>query len=250
MDNSTTGFVNSLSNSKTDKILGLRVREHLIKLGLEPAQNGNYNPELAHREIAVGIYNMYSHLGLDVQNDPSIKDTPRRVADMMIGELTKGLNYAFFPKCTATPNGVDNVEAGSGPGVKVRVGGYNQMVLVQRIRTISLCEHHLQTIDGFTHIAYVPGPKVLGLSKFARVVEFFASRPQIQERMTDQIYHSLAFILETPDIGVIQDAVHNCMRARGVRQPESRTVTDKMGGKFMDNPALRKEFADAIARSG
>lgn len=248
-----TDFVRSLTDDKCDPDLGLKVYNYLKDLGLETVEPANYQPAAAFTALENGIYAAYAFLGLDVEHDPSIKDTPKRFAKMFVGELTKGLHYEFFPKCTATPNGgVKQVEEPwsaskiGGPPQTRTIGKYDQMVLVQRIRTTSLCEHHLQTIDGFTHIAYIPGSKVLGLSKFARIAEFFAARPQIQERMTEQIYHALEFILGTPDIAVVQKAVHFCMRARGAKQPESWTTTNKMGGRFLTIPALREEFLNGI----
>jgi GTP cyclohydrolase I len=120
------------------------------------------------------------------------------------------------------------------------------MVLVQDIQIMSLCEHHLMPIDGVAHIAYIPNRKLLGLSKFARVAEFFARRPQVQERLTAQIYEALAYILGTQDIAVCIKATHMCMKARGAQQQNSKTVTDRCGGRFLTNPPLRKEFFDAV----
>lgn len=253
-----TQFVESLIQDKCDPILGEKVRQHLQDLGLETLE-GVYNPYQAFKALKDGIHTAYKSLGLDIDGDESIKDTPSRFAKMFVGELTKGLNYDFFPKCTATPNGktteeplpstrmIMTPEEFATGKTKVTTGSYDQLVLVKRIRTVSLCEHHLQTIDGFTHVAYIPGPRVLGLSKFARVAEFFAARPQIQERMTEQTYAALAFILETPDVAVIQTCVHFCMRARGAKQPESWTTTNKMGGRFLTNVALREELFHGIA---
>lgn len=255
MSDRHTMFVEELNQSKCDPKLGAEVKSHLQKLGLIQVQDDralspSYHPELAVQALKTGIHNAFMNLGLDIDNDPSMRDTPRRYAHMLVGELTKGLNFDFFPKCTATPNGetTSHRPLYQEKTEEITVGAYNQMVLVDNIETMSLCEHHLQTIDGFTHIAYIPGPKVLGLSKFARVTEFFARRPQIQERMTEQIYAALAFILETEDIAVVQRATHFCMRARGARQHSTQTTTDKMGGRFMSNPALRTEFLDAIPR--
>ena len=254
-----TSFVAGLTDDKCDPALGAKVKNHLRSLGLENTYEATldhdlalpptYNPKQAFKALQEGIYRAYKNLNLDVDGDPSIKDTPSRFAKMFVGELTKGLNYDFFPKCTATPNGFEvdayppETQSRIDPAKrKRRVGNYDQMVLVRDITTVSLCEHHLQTIDGMTHIAYIPSKSVLGLSKFARVAEFFAARPQIQERMTEQIQAALCFILETEDVAVVQDSVHFCMRARGAKQPCSRTVTDKMGGRFLTNEALRKEF--------
>lgn len=249
-----TAFVAGLVDDKCDPELGAEVKEHLQKVGLENT-SGVYEPQRAFADLERGVQDAFNRLGLNTYEDPSVKDTPKRFAKMFVGELTRGLNYDFFPRMTTVPNG--NLVSEEAPETRSEilkpekepmrvVGAYDQMVLVESIRTTSLCEHHLQTIDGFTHIAYIPKDKVLGLSKFARVTEFFAARPQIQERMTEQIYHALAYVLETEDIAVVQKAVHFCMRARGVKQPESWTQTNKMGGRFLDNPELRKEFLDAL----
>ena len=203
--------------------------EHLQTLKLEPGYERVVNTESAQEFFARGIEHGFAALGLD-NTDPSLKDTPRRFGKMLVQELCAGLNYKHFPKCTTTPNDMH----------------YNQMVLVRDIQLTSLCEHHLQTIDGLAHIAYIPSTKVLGLSKFARVVEFFARRPQIQERLTEQIYAALAFILETEDVAVVVNATHFCMKARGVSQQQATTQTDKVGGRFMSNPTLRSEYLNAI----
>ena len=226
-DTDPTAFVQALTDDKCDPKLGALVRQHLLDHNLEKA-GSDYNPEQAFLSLQDGIGEFFEHMGFDL-TDPSINQTPTRYAKMLIGELTKGINYDFFPKATTTPNDM----------------AYDQMVIVQGISTISLCEHHLQTIDGLTYIAYIPRRLVLGLSKFARITDFFARRPQIQERMTEQLYHALSFILETDDIAVVQKATHYCMKARGALQHSSMTTTDKMGGRFMSNPALRKEFFDA-----
>lgn len=235
-----TDFVRSLVADKCDPALGAQVREHLQNLGLETMKPAYYDPEVAYQALLDGVFQTIKNLGLDV-NDPSLKDTPKRVAAMFVGELTKGLNYDFFPKATATPNGTEDSRWPHAIN-----GTYNQMVLVANIQTTSLCEHHWQTIDGFTHIAYIPNRKVMGLSKFARITDFFARRPQIQERMTEQVFAALSHILETDDIAVVQKCVHYCMRARGAQQSSSITTTDKMGGRFMTNTSLREEFLNAI----
>lgn len=233
--------------NKCDPKLGAKIQAHLLERGYEnPRIKNQYTEGDAKIHLMIGITKALYCLGID-NNDPSMKDTPLRYAKMFVDELTCGLNYDHFPKCTATPNG--ELPLFNGPGVpQPRHGGYNQMVLIKGVQVMSLCEHHLQTIDGVAHIAYIPGDKLLGLSKFARVVEFFSRRPQVQERLTAQIYEALSLILETPDIGVVVEATHYCMKARGVMAQNSTTVTDKCGGRFMTNPALRAEMLDAISR--
>lgn len=229
---SGSNFVNSLTDDKCDPKMGELVYSHLIAKNLDWRRT--YAPEAAYEAFELGVKTAFRALGYD-PNDPSTKDTPKRFACMAVGELTKGLDYAHFPKCTTTPN-----------GGQAQHGGYNQMVLVRDIQIMSLCEHHLQTIDGVCHIAYIPSEKVLGLSKFARVADFFARRPQIQERLTEQIFEALVYILGTQDVAVVIDAEHYCMKARGAMQSSARTQTDKMGGRFMDKAPLREELFNAI----
>lgn len=232
-----TDYVAALLEDKADRELGGEVEAYLRGRKLLPALPGpaqlaagvRYSPAQAVHNLTVGIKGGLRSLGLDVENDPSLKDTPRRYAKMLVGELTKGLNFDFFPKCTTFPND----------------GQYNQMVFLGGIQTLSLCEHHLQTIDGFTYIGYLPNERMIGLSKLARVTDFFARRPQVQERMTEQIFAALQFILKTEDVAVVQRCVHYCMKARGSLQHSTSMDTNRMGGRFMTNPSLRQEFLDA-----
>ena len=113
---------------------------------------------------------------------------------------------------------------------------------------MSACEHHFVTIDGKCHIAYIPNQKVLGLSKLNRIVEYFSRRPQIQERLTEQIYYALEYILGTSDIAIVYEGVHFCVKSRGVEDSTSSTITSKIGGKFMAVPELRKEFLDLVRK--
>lgn len=234
---------------KSDPTLGAVVKDYLIGLGLEAegAQNPNWNEAWGHMQT--GVHMFLSALGQ--LPDPSRDDTPNRVAKMFVQDLCWGLDYSHFPKCTTTPNGAlrTTVEGMAGGGQQQKqhtkeelVGRYDQMVRVAKIQTISLCEHHFQTIYGHTHIAYIPNKSLLGLSKFARITEFFARRPQIQERMTEQIFASLCLILGTKDVAVVQDCTHYCMKARGAMQQDALTRTDRMGGRFLSVSSLREEF--------
>lgn len=224
------------NNHDTDPELGLQVQEWLTDLGFEtPMSENGHHPRAAQEELEHGMRRTLELLGLDL-SDPSLHSTPKRYAKMLIQELTNGLDYSHFPSCTAIPNGTNENSTGA----------YDEMVLVRDIQVLSLCEHHLQTIDGYAHIGYIPMSKVLGLSKFARVTDFFARRPQVQERLTSQIYHALELVLGTPDIAVVIKATHFCMKARGALQHASTTQTNKMGGRFMTNGALRSEFLDAL----
>lgn len=168
-------------------------------------------------------------LGLDLKDD-SLIDTPRRVAKMFVDEIFYGLDYAKFPKCTTVANAFH----------------FDEMVLERNISVMCTCEHHFQNIVGKAHVAYIPGSKVLGLSKLNRIVEMMAKRPSVQERLTMQIYHTLQYILGTDDIAVVIDADHHCVKARGVKDEGSSTVTSKLGGVFSTNPSTRAEFMRLI----
>ena len=125
---------------------------------------------------------------------------------------------------------------------------YNEMVVERNISVQSNCEHHFVVIDGLATVAYVPNKKVLGLSKINRIVEYFSKRPQIQERLTEQVYHALSFILDTEDVAVMIDAQHYCVKSRGVEDTGSSTITSRLGGGFKSDPEVRAEFL-ALARS-
>ena len=164
-------------------------------------------------------------LGLD-RADDSLLDTPKRIAKMYVNEIFWGLDYEAFPKATVVEN-------------KMK---YNEMVIVKNISVQSNCEHHFVVIDGLACVAYVPKEKVLGLSKINRIVEYFAKRPQIQERLTEQVYHALSFILETEDVAVMIDAQHYCVKSRGVEDTGSSTITSRLGGGFKSDHKARTEF--------
>ena len=214
---------------KTDKVLGLEVKSHLEKMGVETPLNNYDNPyskEDQLKYIAQNFRNIMQLLHLDLKDD-SLADTPRRVAEMYVNEMFSGLDYNNFPKATAVENKM----------------GCEEMLTVNKISLQSNCEHHFVVIDGFCKIAYIPeaGGKLLGLSKFNRIVQFFARRPQIQERLGLQIYHALSYILGTEDIAVCITAIHYCVKARGVNDTHSETTTSKLGGRFM-NSKVRAEF--------
>ena len=180
-------------------------------------------------EIKDKFTDIMNALGLDLADD-SLIDTPNRVAKMYVKEIFFGLDYKHFPKATT----VDN---------KMK---YDEMVIERNINVQSNCEHHFVIIDGSCHISYIPKNKVLGLSKLNRIVQFFSKRPQIQERLTEQIYYALSYILDTEDIGVIIEAAHYCVKSRGIQDVNSDTVTSKMGGCFKTDPEARKEFLSIV----
>jgi GTP cyclohydrolase I len=181
-------------------------------------------------EIIEGAMNIIMKtLGLDLSDD-SLIETPKRVAKMYVNEIFWGLDYEAFPKCTT----VDN---------KMK---YDEMVVERNVNVQSNCEHHFVVIDGVATVAYIPNQKVLGLSKINRIVEYFSKRPQIQERLTEQVFHALSFILETQNVAVVVDAQHYCVKSRGVEDVGSSTVTSKLGGCFKNEPAVRAEFMNIV----
>ena len=217
----------SLNKQKCDPELGAKVRAHLTKVGLETP----LNPDniLSTKEKIASIEESFTDimnaLGLDLTDD-SLMDTPKRVAKMYVTEIFYGLDYETFPKCTA----VDN---------KMK---YDEMVVERGINVQSNCEHHFVIIDGLATVAYIPNEKVLGLSKMNRIVEYFSKRPQIQERLTSQIYHAMSYILDTENVAVVVDAQHYCVKSRGVEDTGSSTITSHLGGAFKNDPATRQEF--------
>ena len=224
----------SYNKTKTDPELGQRVHEHLVKMGVEtPTNPNNYDRKEKIDHIEAHFAHIMRILGLDLSDD-SLIDTPKRVAKMMVTETMWGLDYDAFPKCTT----VDN---------KMK---YDEMVVERNITVQSLCEHHILPIVGKATIAYVPKNKVLGLSKMPRIVEYFSRRPQIQERLTEQIFHALQLILETEDIAVVIDATHLCVSSRGVEDNSASTITSKLGGGFKTDPAARAEFMRLVSLSG
>lgn len=221
----------SYNKTKTDPELGRQVHEHLVKMGVEtPTNPNNYDRKEKIDHIEAHFTHIMRILGLDLTDD-SLIETPKRVAKMYVNEIFWGLDYEAFPKCTT----VDN---------KMK---YNEMVVERNVSVQSNCEHHFVIIDGLATVAYVPKDKVLGLSKINRIVEYFSKRPQIQERLTEQIFHTLQYILETEDVAVMIDAQHYCVKSRGVEDTGSSTVTVRLGGGFKSDQAARNEFL-SIAR--
>lgn len=220
----------ALNIEKTNPELGLAVHEHLVLKGVEtPSILSELSTKKKIEKIAKNFTSTMEILGMDLTDD-SMAESPVRVAKMYVNELMWGLDPANFPKCTVVDNKM----------------GYDEMVLEKGIQVISLCEHHFQTIAGTACVAYIPDKKVMGLSKLNRVVEYFARRPQIQERLTEQVYHALSLILGTEDVAVVIDAEHFCVKARGIQDPHSSTITSKLGGKFKSEPELRAEFMSLI----
>ena len=226
----------AINTTKTDKKLGLQIQKHLKELGVDtPMTEGlgydMHDSKTMKKLIADNVRSTMNILGLDMSDD-SLKDTPDRVAKMYIDETFYGLDYRNFPKITV----VDN---------KFR---YDEMLVEKNINIMSLCEHHFVGIVGKATIGYIPNGKVIGLSKLNRVAEYFSRRPQVQERLTAQIYHALSYVLETDQGAVVIDADHLCVKSRGIEHTDSSTVTSKLGGGFKNDPATRAEFM-ALARN-
>ena len=167
-------------------------------------------------------------LGLDL-NDDSLKGTPYRVAKMYVKELCAGLKYEEKPK----PSLFDNKY------------NYNKMLIEKNITFYSICEHHFVPIVGKAHIGYISSGKVIGLSKMHRIVNYFAKRPQVQERMTVQIFNELKSILNTEDVAILIDADHLCVSSRGIKDITSSTITIEAGGQFK-NDQKWSEFLSLI----
>ncbi|NCP20630.1 MAG: GTP cyclohydrolase I FolE, partial [Zetaproteobacteria bacterium] len=166
-------------------------------------------------KIAVLFAEIMNVMGMDL-NDDSLKGTPKRVAKMYIDEIFSGLNPKNKPKMSLFENKYQ----------------YNQMLVEKNITFYSNCEHHFVPIFGKAHVAYISSGKVIGLSKLNRIVQYYAQRPQVQERLTNQIGKDLEHILQTEDIAVIIDAKHLCVCSRGIKDDTSTTITTYYGGAF------------------
>ena len=223
----------ALTKTKTDSVLGWEVHDHLRSIGIETPMTPNATDMLEKQKLSLiedHFEKIMEILGLDLMDD-SMQDTPKRMAKMYLQELFWGLDYHNFPKCTAIKNKL------------AKVNTFNSFVLEKGITVNSVCEHHFVPIYGRATVAYVPGAKVLGLSKLNRIVEYFSRRPQVQERLTEQIKAALAYVVETPDVAVYLDAEHFCVKTRGVQDENSSTVTLSVGGIFAEEKSdIRREF--------
>lgn len=190
-----------------------------------PVKKNKYSDKKKVELIAGKFKDIMEILGMDLSDD-SLKETPQRVAKMYVNEIFMGLNHDHFPKMTTIEN-------------KMK---YDQMIVVQGIQCLSMCEHHFLTIDGVATVAYVPEKKVIGLSKINRVVQFFSRRPQVQERLTKQIADCLQLVLETEHVAVHINAKHYCVITRGIEDSRSSTITCDLRGDFKNLPETRSEF--------
>ncbi|MBU3826764.1 MAG: GTP cyclohydrolase I FolE [Candidatus Anaerobiospirillum merdipullorum] len=202
------------------------VRQALIDKGLEtPLIDNGLTAAQKRAKIEACMQEIMQTLGLDLSDDSLIK-TPKRVGKMFVDELFSGLDYVNFPDITLIENKMH----------------CDEMIKVKDITLTSTCEHHFVVIDGTAKVAYMPGDKIIGLSKINRIVQFFARRPQVQERLTQQILVALQALLNTRNVAVSITATHYCVKARGVKDPTSYTTTTALGGHFKNNPSSRHEF--------
>ncbi|WP_231494754.1 GTP cyclohydrolase I FolE [Polaribacter sp. Hel_I_88] len=178
--------------------------------------------------IQESVKDILTTLGMDLEDD-SIQGTPKRVAKAFVNELFMGLN----PKNKPVPSTFDNNYS------------YGEMLVEKNIVVYSTCEHHLLPIIGRAHVAYISDGKVIGLSKMNRIVEYYAKRPQVQERLTMQVVQALQEALGVEDVACVIDAKHLCVNSRGIKDIESSTVTAEFGGKFKERDTKR-EFLNYI----
>ena len=178
--------------------------------------------------IKSDVKNIMETLGLDLTDD-SLKGTPNRVAKMFVNEIFGGLDPERKPKASTFNNKYQ----------------YGEMLVEKNITLYSTCEHHFLPIVGRAHVAYISNGTVVGLSKMNRIVDYFAKRPQVQERLTIQIVKELQTVLNTEDVACVIDAKHLCVNSRGIRDIQSSTVTSEFGGKFREKETKR-EFLSYI----
>ncbi|MGB0845285.1 MAG: GTP cyclohydrolase I FolE [Thiolinea sp.] len=202
------------------------VRQALIEHGLEtPMIDNGLSSEQKYDRVRELMGEVVSTLGLDLTDD-SLAETPHRIAKMYVHEIFSGLDYRKFPRLSLIDNKMNARE----------------MIKVRDIDLTSTCEHHFVTIDGKAKVAYIPSDKIIGLSKINRIVRFFGQRPQVQERLTRQILVALQTLLDTDNVAVSIEAVHYCVKSRGVMDANSQTSTTALGGCFQENIHTRAEF--------
>ena len=204
--------------------------DHMVSSYDTPLRDDSFDmsDELKIELIAKNFKEIMFLLGLDL-NDDSLKGTPQRVAKMYVKEIFSGLNPANKPDIKLFDN-------------KYK---YNEMLIEKDITFFSNCEHHFVPIYGRAHCAYISSGKVIGLSKINRIVQYFAKRPQVQERLTVQIANELKRVLKTDDVAVVIDAAHMCVSSRGIQDINSRTITSQYFGKFQDDN-VKNEFLKLV----
>lgn len=205
-----------------------KIKNRFANLGIETPMVATLDDTDKRSRLESVYAEAHRIMGLDL-NDDSISETPRRIAKLMLNDSMSGLDYNNFPKCTVIENKF-----------------YRGLVTVNDLMIYSLCEHHWERVLMRVSVSYITNRKVLGLSKFSRIAEFFGARPIVQERFTTQLHEALKVILETEDVAVHVRGLHLCMFARGVEEPCSSTTTSILGGEYMHNEATRLEFLKTI----
>jgi GTP cyclohydrolase I len=217
----------------TDHLAGPGPDDHLppgLRTPLRP--DAFAKPDEEKIEAITGHFRaIMDELGLDLTDD-SLAGTPRRVAKMYVQEWFKGLNPVHRPEVRLFENRYE----------------YQQLLVERDITVFSCCEHHFVPIIGKAHVAYLPGKHVVGLSKLNRVVQYYARRPQVQERLTRQVAEHLRHSLGTSDVAVLIEADHLCVMSRGVNDTSSSTLTSEYGGRFQEDAGLRSEFLRQIGK--
>jgi len=218
---------NNRNTAETTDVLG---ENHISTSAETPMRPDAFDlsDEEKMKSIEKDMYRVLHTLGMDL-NDDSLKGTPKRIAKMFVQEIFGGLSPARKPKASTFENSYN----------------YGEMLVEKNITLYSTCEHHLLPIVGKAHVAYISSGKVIGLSKMNRIVDYYAKRPQVQERLTMQVVQELQKALGTEDVACVIDAKHLCVNSRGIRDIDSSTVTSEFGGKFKD-PHVRKEFLNYI----
>lgn len=168
---------------------------------------------------------IFEILGLDLKSD-GLKESPNRIAKTWINEIFKGLDDKNFPECKTFKNDF-NLE---------------EPVLYKNISVYSMCEHHFLPFFGHANIVYKPNKKILGLSKFNRIVDFYSRKPQLQERLTSEIFFKLKDILETEDLAISIKCIHMCVKMRGIQDENSLLITNSIGGLFKEKNKIPDNF--------
>ncbi|MCF6350980.1 MAG: GTP cyclohydrolase I FolE [Flavobacteriaceae bacterium] len=217
----------NLKNNNIDDELG---NSHIATTANTPLRKDAFklSDENKIKEIEKNIANILHTLGMDLTDD-SIKGTPKRVAKAYVKELFRGLNPKNKPAASTFNNNYK----------------YEEMLVEKNITVYSTCEHHLLPIVGKAHIAYLSNDKVIGLSKMNRIVDYYAKRPQVQERLTMQVVEELKNVLGTEDVACVIDAKHLCVNSRGIKDISSSTITAAYGGKFKQE-SIKQEFLKYI----
>jgi len=217
---------NGLSNHEFDDLGD----DHISTSAKTPMRTNAFelSDEQKIKSIEADFKHILQTLGLDLTDD-SLKGTPKRVAKAYINELFSGLNPASKPKLSTFDNSYK----------------YGEMLVEKNIVLYTTCEHHFLPIIGRAHVAYISKGKVIGLSKMNRIVDYYAKRPQVQERLTMQVVQALQEALDTQDVACVIDAKHLCVNSRGIRDIASSTVTAEFGGQFKE-AKVKQEFLDYI----